>query len=248
MTNEIRSSYSLAMNFFRSIFRKNDAPKVFVVDLELALIAKFSRSHGSGINEFAATQGYGIVTKSSYKQRNGKSTVFYKYDRGGSYRNRLGLYEETRKGKTSTALVNCPFILKAKQDNFHWTFSLIKEDHNHMPSTSTSADPVHLRLVKEMEETIVGWYDAGIPTRSIQTCLRKDHQLILPKIKLKNVRQASSYKSLDGRTPMNVLAKEFRGLEFDVETIVNDYDGCISHLFSPIQDQQRWLGVTMMSF
>nr|CCA21483.1 AlNc14C124G6758 [Albugo laibachii Nc14] len=124
------------------------------------------------------------------------------------------------------------FSLKAKQDDLLLTSSVLKEDQNDMPSTSTSAHPVHLRLVKEMEETIVGLYDAGIPTRSIQTCLRKDPELILLKSKLKNVRQPSSYKALDGRTPMDVLVKKFCGLEFDVEKIVNDYDGCISQLFS----------------
>nr|CCA27876.1 conserved hypothetical protein [Albugo laibachii Nc14] len=99
-----------------------------------------------------------------------------------------------------------------------------------MPSTSTSAHPVHLRLGKEMEDTLVGLYDAGIPTRSIQTCLRKDHELILAKNKLKNVRQASSNKALDGRTPMDALVEKFCGLEFDVEAIVNEYDGCIRQL------------------
>nr|CCA15750.1 AlNc14C14G1656 [Albugo laibachii Nc14] len=112
-----------------------------------------------------------------------------------------------------------------------------------MPSTSTSAYPVHLRFVKEMEETMIGLYDAGIPTRRFQTCLRKDHELILPKSKLKNFRQVSSYQALDGRTPMDALVQNFCGLGFDVETIVNDYDGCI-FTFS----LQRWLGVTMMYF
>ena len=91
---------------------------------------------------------------------------------------------------------------------------MIKDDHNHMSSTSTSAHPVHLRLVKEMEEIVVGLYDTNIPTRRIQTCLRKDHEVILPKSKVKNVRQASSYKALDGRTPMDALVKKFHGLEY----------------------------------
>ena len=77
---------------------------------------------------------------------------------------------------------------------------------------------------------------------------RKHHEIVFPISKLKNVCEVSSYKVLDGRTPMDALVKKFCGLEFHVETMVNDYDGCISHLFSPIQDQQRWLGVTMMSF
>ena len=42
------------------------------------------------LNEFAATQGYGIETKSSYKKRNGHCTVFYNSERGVSYLNRLG--------------------------------------------------------------------------------------------------------------------------------------------------------------
>ena len=44
MTHEGRFSYSLAMNFFLSIFRVSDPPKFFVVDRELALIASI-REH-----------------------------------------------------------------------------------------------------------------------------------------------------------------------------------------------------------
>ena len=73
------------------------------------------------LHEFAATQGYDYVTKSSYRQRNGKSTIFYECDRGGSYRNRLGLTEERRKRKISTALVNCPFRLKRSRKIFSGT-------------------------------------------------------------------------------------------------------------------------------
>ena len=82
-----------------------------------------------------------------------------------------------------------------------------------------------------MEEKIAGLYDAGFPNKDIQTKLWNDHGLILPKSKLKNARQASIYKALDGRTPMDALVKKFCGLKFDVETIVNDYDGCRFTIF-----------------
>ena len=108
---------------------------------------------------------------------------------------------------------------------------MVEEDQNHMPSTSTSAHPVHLRLETEMEKTIVELYDAGVPTRNIQTCLRNDHGLVLPRTKLNNVRQAGILKTLDGRTSMDALVQKFRRLQFDLETIVSNDDGKISHLF-----------------
>ncbi|KAI9918440.1 hypothetical protein PsorP6_011325 [Peronosclerospora sorghi] len=68
------------------------------------------------LNAFAAKEGYAIVTKSSYTQRNGCHVVHLKCDRGGRYRNRLNLTEEKRRCQTWSVLSGCPFLLVAKED------------------------------------------------------------------------------------------------------------------------------------
>lgn len=80
-----------------------------------------------------------------------------------------------------------------------------------MPSTPTSAHPAHLRLEREVEKKIVGFYVAGVPARIIQPCLRNDRGYVLPK-KIVNVGQAATLNPLDGRTPMDALVKNFRTL------------------------------------
>lgn len=52
--------------------------------------------------------------------------------------------------------------------------------------------------------------DAGALTRNIQMCLRNDRGVVLPKNNLYDVRQATIFKTLDGRTPMNALVQKFR--------------------------------------
>ena len=61
------------------------------------------------VNIEAAIKGYAVVTKSSYKLRDGRQVVHYKCDRGDVHRNRHGISEESimRKGEGSI-LVDCP--------------------------------------------------------------------------------------------------------------------------------------------
>ena len=70
------------------------------------------------VNIEAAIKGYAVVTKSSYKLRDGRQVVHYKCDRGGVDRKRHGILEESRmrKGKGSV-LVDCPFRGIGRQEN-----------------------------------------------------------------------------------------------------------------------------------
>ena len=62
------------------------------------------------MNVVAAANGYGIVSKSSYRQRDELQVVHYKCDRGGVDRNRHGLVQESKVRKAnSSALINCSF-------------------------------------------------------------------------------------------------------------------------------------------
>ena len=64
----------------------------------------------SNVHIEAAIEGYAVVTKSSYKLRDGRQVVHYKCDHGGVDRNRHRISEESRmrKGKGSV-LVDRPF-------------------------------------------------------------------------------------------------------------------------------------------
>ena len=75
-------------------------------------------------------------------------------DRGGFYRNRLDLKDDTRKRKASTRLLGCPFELKAKgkvyADREEWRVLKVKDEHNHEADVDLIGHPVARRLTQEV--------------------------------------------------------------------------------------------------
>ncbi|KAI5295023.1 hypothetical protein KEM56_005726, partial [Ascosphaera pollenicola] len=59
--------------------------------------------------------------------------VWLRCDRGGQYRPRNGLTEETRKRKRTSRLMDCPFMLVAAGHPGIWTLSILNPAHNHGP-------------------------------------------------------------------------------------------------------------------
>jgi hypothetical protein len=81
--------------------------------------------------------GYNVVIKTSSipneKKPGRAAKVWLRCDRGGTYRPRNGLTEETRKRKRSTRLMDCPFMIIASGSNGMWTFKVHDSRHNHGP-------------------------------------------------------------------------------------------------------------------
>lgn len=81
--------------------------------------------------------GYNIVVKSSSTPTDKKpgrtAKVWLRCDRGGQYRPRNGLTEETRKRKRSSRLMDCPFMLVAAGHPGIWTLTVLNPTHNHGP-------------------------------------------------------------------------------------------------------------------
>ncbi|KAI9909594.1 hypothetical protein PsorP6_014844 [Peronosclerospora sorghi] len=72
-----------------------------------------------------------------------------KFDRGKSRR------------QISSILSGFPFLVVAKEDeNRLWKLKVCTGDHNHAPSSSETAHPVHLRLPEHLSKSIV---DLSIP-------------------------------------------------------------------------------------
>lgn len=81
--------------------------------------------------------GYNVVTKTSSTPSEKKpgrvAKVWLRCDRGGNYRPRNGLTEETRKRKRKSRLMNCPFMILASGSNGLWTVKVENAQHNHGP-------------------------------------------------------------------------------------------------------------------
>ena len=102
------------------------------------------------LNTEASIKGYAIVTNSSYKLRDGRHVVPYKFDREGVAKDLHGISEQAtlRKGKGG-ALFDCPF--KGIGDKL--SISLSNNDHINYTVNITLASVLTLR--RDLKELIM---------------------------------------------------------------------------------------------
>ncbi|KAJ5888686.1 Isochorismatase-like protein [Penicillium taxi] len=91
----------------------------------------------TAVQAHAKLHGYNVVVKSSStpteKKPGRTAKIWLRCDRGGQYRPRNGLTEETRKRRRTSRLVDCPFMLQAVGSPGIWTLSVLNATHNHGP-------------------------------------------------------------------------------------------------------------------
>lgn len=74
--------------------------------------------------------------------------VWLRCDRGGHYRPRNGLTEETRKRRRTSRLMDCPFMLVAAGSPGIWTLTVLNPTHNHGPIVDKPRQPPHHKVRK----------------------------------------------------------------------------------------------------
>ncbi|KAJ5751972.1 hypothetical protein N7520_008889 [Penicillium odoratum] len=91
----------------------------------------------AAVQEHAKAHGYNVVVKSSStpteKKPGRTAKVWLRCDRGGHYRPRNGLTEETRKRRRTSRLMDCPFMLVAAGSPGIWSLTVLNATHNHGP-------------------------------------------------------------------------------------------------------------------
>lgn len=96
--------------------------------------------------------GYNVVVKSSStpteKKPGRTAKVWLRCDRGGHYRPRNGLTEETRKRRRTSRLMDCPFMLVAAGSPGIWTLSVLNPTHNHGPVIEKPRQVPHHKVRK----------------------------------------------------------------------------------------------------
>lgn len=104
----------------------------------------------TAVQTWGKTHGYNVVVKSSSTPTDKKpgrtAKVWLRCDRGGSYRPRNGLTEETRKRKRTSRLMDCPFMLVAAGNPGIWTLSVVNGTHNHGPVLDKPRQTPHHRV------------------------------------------------------------------------------------------------------
>ena len=149
------------------------------------------------LNGFASTRGYAIVVARSKKTRRGFQQVYYKCDRGGTYKNSHNLSDGERKRRTSSMLMECPFKRRGDADaDGTWTFCITTANFNHSPSFHLAEHSTHQKLSHELVAIIKGLLDATVPPRSIQNQLKVTHGVKVLMKKLYNTIQQLTKKEL----------------------------------------------------
>lgn len=96
--------------------------------------------------------GYNVVVKSSStpteKKPGRTAKVWLRCDRGGHYRPRNGLTEETRKRRRTSRLMDCPFMLVAAGTPGIWTLTVLNQTHNHGPIIEKPRQVPHHKVRK----------------------------------------------------------------------------------------------------
>lgn len=106
----------------------------------------------ASVHAHAKAHGYNVVVKSSStpteKKPGRTAKVWLRCDRGGQYRPRNGLTEETRKRKRTSRLMDCPFMLVAAGNPGIWTLTVLNPSHNHGAIVDKPRQTPHHRVKK----------------------------------------------------------------------------------------------------
>lgn len=91
----------------------------------------------AAVHAHGKAHGYNVVIKSSSmpteKKPGRTAKIWLRCDRGGHYRPRNGLTEETRKRRRTSRLMDCPFMIVAAGTPGMWSLNIMNPTHNHGP-------------------------------------------------------------------------------------------------------------------
>lgn len=130
----------------------------------------------TAINLWAAAKGYAFVTGKSRKTHNGRRLVTFVCDRGGE----PPKASNARQRSTTTRRIGCQFSVLGKEslDKATWRLTHRRgrefSQHNHEPSTSISAHPVHRQLSHADRLTVNNLANAGVAPKEIRSYLREN--------------------------------------------------------------------------
>lgn len=132
------------------------------------------------VGDFALSQGYVVTIKQSKKDK----VVVLGCDRGGVYRNRRKLVDESsaehvRKRKTGSRLTNCPFEVVGKKEDGLWVLAIKNGEHNHDPIRDISEHPSSRRFTEREVLLIKDMTEAGLKPRQILKRLRQNNPELL---------------------------------------------------------------------
>lgn len=123
-----------------------------VPSLTFGLSLRYRTTLLAAVQSHGKAHGYNVVVKSSStpteKKPGRTAKVWLRCDRGGHYRPRNGLTEETRKRRRTSRLMDCPFMLVAAGSPGIWTLTVLNPTHNHGPVIEKPRQVPHHKVRK----------------------------------------------------------------------------------------------------
>lgn len=146
----------------------------------------------------------GVATK-IVRSKDGK--VWIGCDRGGSYRNYLGLSDETRRRRTASRLVGCQFRIVGKRlPGGKWIVADVKDAHNHEVSIHMNGHPSYRKLSENHKIKVRELAAAGVRPRQILAALKNDSPGCSTSRKtIENELSSARKEFLAGRRPVEAL-------------------------------------------
>ena len=173
----------------------------------------------TAINAWAAPRGYAFSVKSSVVTPSGRTRVIYSCDRGAGKAPKVKPAKE-RKRKTTTRRTGCQFSIAAKESLCKTVWSLTHrpgpgfDRHNHEPSFSERAHPVHRHLSSPDRSTVHKLSNAGIEPRKIQSYLHLNSDTLATQQDIYNYIAQGKRELAKGQSNMHALANELENEGF----------------------------------
>lgn len=170
----------------------------------------------AAINAWTGPRGYAFVTGKSKKTESGRRIVFFSCDRGGT----PPKVSDTRQRSTTTRRTGCQFSVLAKEalDKTRWHLthrpSSMFAHHNHEPSISMSAHPVHRQLSHADSLTIKNLTNAGVAPKEIRSYLRQNTQSRATQQDIYNCIAQNKRDHQKGQSTIQALANELEAEGF----------------------------------
>ncbi|KAJ5279228.1 hypothetical protein N7478_007160 [Penicillium angulare] len=160
------------------------------------------------MNQFAATQGYAVVSKRSKSSNGVKLKVIYQCWRGGEYcdRRTIGLdAEKRRRGRTKKC--NCPFEVILRRHGDIWLLEIGNGSHNHTPSPAVNIPYLRQMAMKKRGLEIEQAIQQGLWPRQITDQLRNEGEHVIAK-NIYNIKMDLNKRRLGGRSSIQTLLQD----------------------------------------
>lgn len=160
----------------------------------------------TAINAWAAPRGYAFTSSRSTKTANGRVTVTFSCDRSGI----PSAKERTR--KTTSRRTGCLLSITAKESlcGTQWRLRHRPDtrfhQHNHPPSFSPVAHPVHRQLSRQDEAKVHQLANAGIQPREIRSYLRMNSDTLATQQDIYNSIARGKRSLAQGQSNIHALA------------------------------------------